>query len=68
MSSMAAKKSLSELLSVEERRILAEELAAVYALGYGRVTIEVRGGKIRFVRSERSRDVQNGNSEKDRIG
>jgi len=61
---MAAKASLGELLSAEERRILAEELAAVYALGYGRVTIEVRGGKIRFVRSERSRDVQNGDLEK----
>jgi len=58
---MAAKESLSELLSIEERRVLAEELAAIYALGYGRVTIEVRGGRIRFVRSERSRDVQNGN-------
>jgi len=62
---MAAKASLNELLSVEERRILAEELAAVYALGYGRVTIEVRGGKVRFIRSERSRDVRNGNSEKE---
>jgi len=62
---MTAQASLSRLLTAEERRVLAEELAAVYALGYGRVTIEVRGGKIRFVRSERSRDVQNGNSEKD---
>jgi len=68
MGGIAAKASLNELLSIEERRILAEELADVYALGYGRVTIEVRGGRIRFVRSERSRDVQNGNSEKDRIG
>jgi len=58
---MAAKALLNELLSVEERRILAEELAAVYALGYGRVTIEVRGGRIRFVRSERSHDIRNGN-------
>ncbi len=64
MGGMAAKASLNELLSVEERRVLAEELAAIYALGYGRVTIEVRGGRIRFVRSERSRDVQNGSSEK----
>jgi len=62
---MAAKASLNKLLSVEERRVLAEELAAVYALGYGRVTIEVRGGRIRFVRSERSRDIRNRNPERD---
>jgi len=64
---MAAKESLSELLSVEERRILAEELAAVYALGYGRVTIEIRGGRIRFVRSERSHDIRNGSQEANKM-
>ncbi len=61
MRGVAATASLDDLLSLEESRALAEELAAVYASGYGSVTIEIRGGKIRFIRSERSRDVRNRN-------
>jgi hypothetical protein len=51
---------LRDYLSSTQQQALADEISSVMVSGYGQVTIEIRGGKVRFIKSERSRDLNNG--------
>lgn len=48
--------ALEDLLTERQRRDLANNLNYVLSVGYGELSIAVRGGKIRFMRVELSHE------------